>query len=171
MQGSPSRSSTWVAVRTRLPRYQTRHIPWCRNGMVGQRRGPAQGRGAGEAQGPAQGSRGGRPGGRGPGASRGPKVDCRKITCRPMCRPSVILIKVYKLYSFNKITEGLHIGLQVIFWQSTFWPGWPPASCPGPAAPAPLGRSLPMPPFPRKLAYPSPQPEAVVGAPSGGRCW
>ena len=106
---------------------------------MGPRRGPAQGRGAGEAQGPAQGSRGGRPGGRGPGASRGPKVDCRKTTCRPMCRPSVILIKVYKLYSFNKITEGLHIGLQVIFWQSTFWPGWPPAPSPGPAAPAPLG--------------------------------
>ena len=89
---------------------------------------PGLPRGAGAA-GPGVGGR----------ALQGPKSRLPKIHLQSYVQTFGFLLKIYKLYSFIKITEGLHIALQVIFWQSTFWPGWPPASCPGPAAPAPLG--------------------------------
>ena len=72
---------------------------------------PGLPRGAGAA-GPGVGGR----------ALQGPKSRLPKIHLQSYVQTFGFLLKIYKLYSFIKITEGLHIALQVIFWLSTFGP-------------------------------------------------
>ena len=74
-----------------------------------------------------------------------------------MCNPSVLLLKLYILYILIRNRRVAH-RVAHKFLAIYFLARVAPASCPGPAAPAPLGRALPMPPFPRKQAYPSPRP-------------
>ena len=62
--------------------------------------GPPRAEGQGKHRGPMGAGAAGP--GEGAGGHPGQKVDCQKITCKPMCKPSVILLKLYNLYTFYK---------------------------------------------------------------------